>query len=337
MIQRSRNPLVVEVLRGPVVESSHQVVAVIAEDRGSVLGFYGNHEYVTFPRSAIKMLQALPMMESGAVEKFALDERMVALACASHAGEKQHLLVITQWLEKLQLTEEILRCGPAFPSHEGTRLEMLRKDLKPHRILHNCSGKHLGLVSAAMALGHNPANYDRWDHPIQIRVRKVLSEMMGIDHEKIPWGVDGCGIPTTAVPLQSVAIGLARMLSSSIGEARHEACRRLLKAMTTYPQLVGGHDEFASRLMEVTRGRVIAKSGAEGVFTALVPERRTAVALKAQDGSRRAVEVALGGVLKSLGALSDEEFQALRDSTHPAVKNSRGESVGEIRLQKGSF
>ncbi|MBX3041998.1 MAG: asparaginase [Bdellovibrionaceae bacterium] len=337
MINRSRNPLVVEVLRGPVVESVHQVIAVIADDRGLVMGFNGNHDYLTYPRSSIKKLQALPLLESGAVEKLDLDDRMLALACASHSGEKQHLLVASQWMEKIQAKEDLLRCGPAWPRHEATKFEMIRKDLKPSRILHNCSGKHLGLISACLALGISPLDYHKWDHPIQVKIRKALSDMMKIDHEKLPWGIDGCGIPTYSVPLQSIAIGMAQMLSSSLGEARKFSCQRIFDAVRKHPQLIGGSDEFVSIVNEKTNGRVIAKAGAEGTYTAVLPEKRLAFALKVHDGGTRAANVAMAGLLRHLGGLSEAEFNTLREFTHPVVKNSRGESVGEIRLQKGSL
>ncbi len=337
MINRSRNPLVVEVLRGPVVESFHQVLAVVADDRGMVMGFNGNHDYLTFPRSSIKMLQAIPFVESGAMEKFGLDDRMLALASSSHSGEKQHLLVASQWMEKIHAKEDLLRCGPAWPYHEPTKFEMIRKDLKPNRVLHNCSGKHLGLISACVAAGFSPLDYHKWDHPIQARIRKVLSEMMKIDHEKVPWGIDGCGIPTYSVPLQNIAVGMGQMLASSVGEARKFACQRILDAARKHPQLIGGSDEFVSLVNEKTNGRVIAKAGAEGTYAALIPEKRLAFVLKVHDGRERAANVAMAGLLRHLGGISESEFNALKEFTQPTVKNSRGEDVGEVRLQKGSL
>lgn len=334
---RSRQPLIVEVLRGGAVESSHQVLAVIADSRGLLHSFYGNHDFLTFPRSAIKLLQAIPLVESGAVEKFGLDDKMLALACASHAGEKQHLLVAGQWMEKLQAKEDLLHCGPAWPFHEPTKHEMIRKNLQPSRVLHNCSGKHLGIISTCLALGENPVGYHQWEHPSQKRLRKVLTELTRYEHERALWGVDGCAIPSYAVPLQAIAIGMAQALGAQAGEARKVALKRLIDAVRLHPQLVGGQGDFVSKAIEVTRGRVLVKSGAEGVYTAILAEKGLGIALKVHDGSKRAAEVALGALLRQLGGFNESDYLELKEFTMPSVTNSRGEVVGEIRLAKGSL
>ncbi|MBX2989044.1 MAG: asparaginase [Bdellovibrionaceae bacterium] len=332
---KSRQPIVIEVMRGSVVESTHQVMAVIADDRGLVHGYHGNVDYLTYPRSCIKLLQALPLVESGALEKFGLDDKMLALACSSHTGEKQHLLVVHQWMERLQAKESWLHCGPAWPAHEATQHEMIRKNLQPSPLLNNCSGKHLGFIAACLAHGENPQGYEKWEHPLQVRLRKVLSETMRVNHERLPWGVDGCGIPTYAVPLQAIAIGMASLLSPGT-ETRKVSARRILDACRKHPTLLAGSDEFVSIVNEKTGGRVILKSGAEGVYSALIPEKGMAFAVKVADGHWRAAEVACAHLLRSLGGITEQLFFELKEHSMPAVMNSRGEKVGEIRLQKGT-
>jgi L-asparaginase II len=326
----------IEVLRGPVVESVHQVMAVVCDDRGFVNGYFGNTEYLTYPRSSIKLLQALPLVETGAFEKFGLDEKMLAMACASHKGEKQHLLVLTQWMEKTKITESMLQCGPAWPAHESTLHEMVRKNLQPSPLLNNCSGKHLGFLTTSLALGEDPNGYLRWEHPVQVRVRKVLTEMTKINHEKSIWGIDGCGIPTMSLPLQNLAMGFSHFLGNTPSELRKRHLKQILTACQTNPQMMAGSDDFVTAVSERTRGRCVLKSGAEGVYAGIMQDKGLCFALKVHDGHRRAAEVAAAYLFRALGAMSEAEFADLKPYTKPELKNSRGERVGEIRVQKGT-
>lgn len=331
---KARNPLVVEVLRGPVVESTHQVMAVIADRRGLVTGSFGNVDYPVMPRSSIKPLQAIPFVESGALEKFSLDDRMIAMACSSHAGEKQHLVVLAEWLQKIGQEESVLHCGADWPRHEKTLHEMLKKSLKASPLIHNCAGKHLGMISTALAAGEDPTGYAEHGHPVQKRIRMILKEASRFEHESAVWGVDGCGIPTYAIPLQALAVAGAMLVGDSLKDSRRTVVRRILDAMKKYPVLVSGTDEFSSALMEKTGGRVIIKSGAEGVYLGWLPERAQCVALKVADGHRRAAEVAMASVLRALGGLTEAEYLELRRFTMPDILNSRGDRVGEIRLER---
>lgn len=333
---KSRNPLVIEVLRGSVVESVHQVMLVIADHRGLVTGFVGNADYLVYPRSSIKMLQAIPFLESGAATKFGLDEKMVALACSSHRGEKQHLAVLSQWMEKIEAKEDWLACGPEWPAHEGTKFEMIKKGLQPSPLLNNCSGKHLGMISTCLALGENPVGYHKWEHPVQVRIRKVMSEMSKISYERLNWGVDGCGIPTYALPLQNVAIAMAQLFAETATPVRKAVGQAIVEACKRHPQMVSGSDTFAAALAEKTRGRALLKSGAEGVYTGLMPEKGYAFALKVHDGAHRAAEVASAFAFRAMGAMTEAEYLEMKSFTMPELKNTRGEKVGEIRIQKGN-
>lgn len=335
MLMKSRSPLIVEVLRGPLVESSHQVMLVTVNDKGAISGYYGNTDFVIYPRSSIKMLQAIPFVESGAMEKLGLEEPMLALACSSHRGERMHLELAARWMEKLHVSEPALYCGPSRPAHEGTYVDLVRKGVPENRVMHNCSGKHLGMISTAIALGEKHENYGAWAHPVQQRIRRVMTELTKVDHEKTPSGIDGCGIPTSAIPLDRLAIAMSHLLTTPVNSARKQAIQRILDACRRFPMLIGGTDDFVSVVNEKTKGRVIMKSGAEGVYTGLLPELGTAFALKVHDGHKRAAEVAAGFVLRSLKAITDKEAAELQSYIHPALTNSRGERVGEIRVQKG--
>lgn len=332
---KSRNPMVVEVYRGQVVESVHHVMMVFADARGLVTSYCGNIDYVTTPRSSIKMLQAIPLVESGALEKFSLDDKMLAMACSSHRGEKQHLTLISQWMEKIKLGEGGFHCGPAMPAHEPTAHDMIKRGIPPNATINNCSGKHLGLITTCLALGENPVGYFKMDHPSQIRLRKVLTEVMKIQIDKMPWGIDGCGIPTYAVPLQNIAIGMTHLLANHTNPTRKATVQRILDACRRHPVLLSGSDDFVSIVNEKTKGRCILKSGAEGVYTGLVPDAGQAFVIKIHDGNKRAAELAAAFALRKLNGLTDQEFLELRQWTMPEVKNSRNEKVGELRIQHG--
>lgn len=323
---KSRHPLVVQTLRGPVVESLHHVMAVVADKRGVLSRFWGNHDYVTYPRSSIKPLQALPFVMSGAMEKFSLGPEHLALACASHHAEEIHEKILREWLKKIGQAESILHCGPA--KAKG------KPDAGATPLFHNCSGKHLGFISTALAMGEDPRGYEKYEHPVQVRIRKILSELSKIDYAKMPWGVDGCGIPTYAVPL----ISIAQMGAAVFGEIPqmvryHRASEQVMAAMAAHPILVAGEADFATAVMQKTAGRVLVKPGAEGVSMAWIRPEMQCVILKVQDGNAKAATVAMGWVLRQLGAISDSEAKELASELHPLVLNSRNIEIGEMRVE----
>jgi L-asparaginase II len=332
----SKQPLIIEILRGPVVESIHQVMAVVVNEHGGVVTYWGNPNFLTLPRSAIKPLQALSFVESGAMEKFALDSRHLSLACSSHGGEQGHLTVLKEWLDKLALSENILACGPQWPRNELATHEMIRRGLKPSAICNNCSGKHLGIISTCLHLGEDPKNYQQYEHISQKRMRKVLSEVTKIDHSQVAQAIDGCGLPTYALPLQGIAVGMSALLNQKEQPVRKAAAKKILEALKNQPKLMSGSGEFAASVIEKTGGRAFVKGGAEGVFTGLIPGKGIAFAIKAADGSSRAAQLAAAHLLSSYGGVTESEAGALSEFWQPPVKNSRGETVGQMRIAKPS-
>lgn len=330
----TRQPIVVEVTRGAVVESSHQVVAVVANEIGHVNHYWGNPQFLTVPRSAIKMLQALPLVESGAAEKFALEEKHLALACSSHRGEKDHLSALNIWAEKVHLKESGLICGPHLPYDEGSAHDMIRRGLKPTAFCNNCAGKHLGIITTCLHLGEDPAGYEKYEHNAQKRLRQVLTETMKVDHSKVAYGVDGCGILTYAVPLQAIATGMSTFINPKESAHRKAAAERILHAVKAHPYYVSGSDTFTTDVIEKTQGRVVIKGGAEGVFCGVLPEKRVTFAVKASDGAGRAAQIVTAALLLQLGGVTEAEFKALAHYTQPSVTNWKGEVVGQIRIAK---
>jgi L-asparaginase II len=314
----------------------HQVMAVIVNENGSVAQYWGNPNFLTYPRSAIKMLQALPLVESGAADKFNLEAKHIALACASHHGEKDHLQALSQWMEKAGVKESQLACGPHLPYDDKSAHEMIRRGQAPTAICNNCAGKHLGLISTCLHFGEDPAGYEKYEHNAQKRLRKFLTEAIKVDHSKTIHGVDGCGIPTYATSLHSLAVGMSSLISQKESATRKAAAIRILDAVKSHPFYVAGSDDFVTAVIQKSQGRSIIKSGAEGVVCGVLPEKRLAFAVKASDGAERAAQVVTASILLQLGGLNEAEFRALSTYTMPEVKNWKGDVVGQMRIAKTS-
>ena len=289
----SSNPVVIEVTRGPVVESRHEGIAAVMKADGTVVASWGDIDAAVLPRSAVKPIQAIPFVESGAVERFGLADEHVALSCASHNGEARHVDTVRAWLKKIGLSENDLECG-AHASRLTWRVEELARANAPvTNASNNCSGKHSGFLTTAVQHGEPTKGYIGYDHPVQRRVRGVFGELVGIDADALPHGTDGCGIPTLAVPLRSLAHAMATMANPErVSSKRADAIRRIRKAMNAEPFMVAGTDRFCTRLNSRFGTTIQSKGGAEGVYCCMLPEQGLGLALKMWDGAGRASEVA---------------------------------------------
>jgi len=316
-----QGPLVVDILRGKIVESSHLIDAVVLDSKNQVIAEYGDSQRPVFPRSAIKMIQAIPFVESGAAEHFQLSEDFLALACGSHQGEEQHTVRIKIWLEKLGKNENILACGPHYPFDEIAKFSLIQEHLKPSRIHNNCSGKHCGIISTSIFLKENPSNYQSYDHPAQVRLRNTLTRLSGINFDQAPWGIDGCGIPTYAVPLMATTRALNNIFQSESG-------LKILNAVKKFPEMISGSHGFCSEIIKKSLGKSIAKGGAEGVYSAFIPEAGVSFALKTRDGAHRAAELSTIFLLSKFGGLSESQTLELQLSTSAIIKNWAGDKVG---------
>jgi L-asparaginase II len=328
----SKGPVVIEITRGPVVESRHEGIAALVKPDGKVVESWGDIDAAVMPRSAVKPIQAIPLVESGAVERFSLGNEHMALACASHNGEARHVETVRSWLAKVGLSDSDLECG-AHASRLVWRVEELARANAPlTSASSNCSGKHSGFLTTAVQHGEPTKGYIRYDHPVQKRVRSVLGELAGLDGDSLPYGTDGCGIPTLAFPLRNLARAMAVMADpSGLSSKRAEAIGRLRSAMNAEPFMVAGTDRFCSRLNGKLGGTIQAKGGAEGVYCCMLPTLGLGLALKIWDGAGRASEVAAATILERLGLLPASERDAI---VHPPVKNVVGLLVGEVRPAK---
>ena len=319
---------VVEVTRGDLVEARHSLRVVVADHEGTVVASIGDVEELTYYRSAAKPLQALPLVEEGVCDRFALSDAELALCCGSHEGEPQHVAGVRSILHKAGLEESLLRCGAHLPFSPEASRALLASGGQPARVHNNCSGKHAGMLALAAALGWDPVDYHLPEHPVQLRMLDEIRRWTGLNSEEIRTGVDGCGVVCFAVPLRDIAASFARF---AVAAARDEGERRVVSAMTTHAFMVGGTGRACTDVMRQAAGRAFVKVGAEGVYAGGVTQRGLGFAIKVADGGRRAVEVALVRVLSELGILSSEDVDALRRHANPTVYNTLGEEVGQIR------
>jgi len=328
--------VLIDVIRGDLVESRHRGVAAVVDAQGELIRGWGDIDRLTFPRSAFKPLQALPLVETGAVERFELTQAELALACASHNGEAAHVETVTRWLDRIGLDEHALDCGSHLPIHEASAHALLRAGEKPRTVHNNCSGKHTGMLTHTLHMGESPTGYLHPGHPAQVRIRQALEEMVGQPLAESPRGVDGCGAPQYGMSMRALALGMARMADPDrLPAKRKEAVLRIIAAITAEPYMIAGSGRFCTAVNQVTQGRVLAKAGAEGVYAVMIPERGWGLALKIDDGAARPRDVAVGAILRELGILGEGDWRELRSYVAPTTRNHAGVEVGAIRPGAG--
>ncbi len=319
----------VEVWRGPFCESVHSGHAVIWDAGGGIVAAWGDPEAVILPRSSCKMVQALPLIESGAAEAFGLSDAQLALACASHQGAYVHTEMVEQWLRDLRLSEAALRCGPQMPNDREAREALIRAHGEPDQRHNNCSGKHSGFLTLAKHLGAG-AEYVEPPHPVQQAVRLAFEEVT--EEESPGFAIDGCSAPNFATTMTGLARAMAGFAAATgAGDARDQAMARLTRAMAAYPHLVAGEGRSCTALMRAMEGRVAVKTGAEAVFVAILPEQKLGIAVKIEDGATRASEAVITQLLVGAGALSADHPVA-RTYTYGPILNRRDIETGSYRL-----
>jgi L-asparaginase II len=330
----------VEVRRGAITESRHRGHIVAVEPDGKIVSYAGAPETVTFLRSSAKPLQALPLVASGAAEHFGFTDSEVALACGSHSGEAIHTATVASMLRKIGLTPDALRCGTHEPFSPEVARELRAKGEQPNVLQNNCSGKHAGMLALALHLNAPTENYDSPQNPVQLAIGRIIAQFSSVPLEDISIGIDGCGVPVFGITVKAMALAYARLVSPPVDfeERVRDACQRVVRAMTTYPELIGGTTErLDTEIMRGARGLLISKVGAEGVYTAgILPSEEwpngLGLALKIEDGDdHRARPTVVIESLRQLGILHDDSLEAVSRYSFFPVHNRRKEIVGEIR------
>lgn len=319
----------IELWRGGMRESVHLGHVVIADGNG-VVEAWGNPGTVIFPRSSCKMIQALPLVESGAADAAGLGSEHLALACASHNGANIHTSRVTAWLEGLGLEESDLRCGAHMPRDPAENRRLTCSSENPCQIHNNCSGKHAGFLTLKRHIKAGP-EYVGLDHPVQRAVRRAFEEVTG--ETAAGWGIDGCSAPNFACTVEGLAHAMAGFARPGAGK-RGEAQKRLVQAMIAHPELVAGEGRACTEIMRAAKGRVAVKTGAEAVFVAIIPDRGLGIALKVTDGGTRGAEAAITALLVHLGLLESSDPVVQKYLTGPQ-RNWRGLVTGELRRASG--
>ena len=331
-------PVVARVRRGEAVESQHRGDAALSDEDGRLVAGCGDSSLRVFLRSAAKPFQALPLIEAGGVERFRLTASDIALICASHGGEPRHVRGAARLLRIGGFRPSDLICGPHLPVHEPSARALLASGKRPTRLHNNCSGKHAGLLLACRLLGHSPKGYGEASHPLQVTIRRRLSELASYPEEKIDWAIDGCGLVVFRLPLAALALAYARLLARRVdGETQAQALARstVTRAMQDRPDMVAGTGFFTTAFLHAGGRRWIGKEGAEGVYAvglsaSAAGGRAAGIALKIEDGSARARPAVTLALMREMGWLPRTARRALAGFESPVVENTAGAAVGSI-------
>ena len=309
-------PLIVDVLRGDSVESRHEVDVVAVDAGGRVLWSRGDATRDVLARSALKPVQAVPVVSSAAAD--AMEDERLAIACASHGGEPRHVTVVDAWLAHVGLTVADLECGAHAPTHRPSAEALIAAGRRPTALHNTCSGKHIGFLSVCRNLDLPTAGYTVPSHPLQaLHLTPAIEECCGVSLAGATPAVDGCGIPVWSMPLDRLAAGWATLGTSAPG-------RRVLDAMIAEPFMVAGTDRLCTTMIRSGAGRLVVKTGAEGVYCGVATDSGAAVALKVRDGATRAAEMAIEWAMAELGVWAPPSPVVLRNWT--------GTEVGAIRV-----
>jgi L-asparaginase II len=321
------NPVLVEVIRGNEVESVHRGAACVVDSAGRLLHHWGDAGRAICPRSAIKPFQAIPLIESGAADALRLGAEELSLACASHGGEPVHVARVSAWLGRIHCTDADLECGTHLPSNAKAAEALLRSGEAPCPLHHNCSGKHTGFLTLAKHAGWATKGYTEAEHPVQLGAIAALAKMAGRTPE--PWPVvrDGCSAANVFLPLKSLAAAWAKLGTTP-------ASARLIEAMKAHPVLMSGHGHSCATMIGALKGGGVVKTGAEGVYAGVLPERGLGVAVKIDDGTSRASVAAIASLLTWLEAFKAEDAETIQALRAPVIKANAGSTVGRIQAAR---
>lgn len=324
-----------ELWRGGYLESAHYGHIAAVDAHGEVVARAGDPQAFVYPRSALKPIQALCLIESGAAAAFGFTQREIALCAASHNAESFHVETVTAMLAKAGLAPSHLQCGAHAPYSAQAAAALAREGQEPQSVHSNCSGKHTGMLAAAKHLGADLESYLDPSHPVQQYILQALCEVTGLQADQVAVAVDGCGAPVFGIALEKLALIFAYLAHPENAPAKHQAGLRTVRdAMMAYPEMVAGTGRFCTRLMQEGKGNIVSKAGAEGVYGVGLLDSSSGVhafAVKVLDGAGRAAEPAVMRTLDLLGALDPDQRAALDPFLHPEVRNVAHRVVGDIR------
>jgi len=316
----------VEVTRSGFTESTHRGVAVLINSSGEILQEWGNSNTLIYPRSALKPIQSLNLYKDGVAKALGLSDDLIALTTASHHAENIHQKMINNWLKKINLKEKHLSCGPSWPWNIKDQFKAHSKYKVKRKIFHNCSGKHCGHLAVSKYKNLPIKNYQNKDHPIQKDLIKLIEDLSKYKIKNI--GVDGCTLPNPLIPLKKFAFAMAQLADYKKLNEYSTIAKRIFDSCVKFPEITGGSKSINSILTKLSKGKIFVKNGAEGVFVAIIPEQKSALAVKIIDGASRAAEVAIAGLLSELKIINNEKINKIKKIP---IKNSANQIIGSMK------
>ena len=313
----------VEVIRSDFIESIHYGVAVLINSEGKILKEWGNSNILIYPRSALKPIQSLNLYKDGVAEALNLSDNLIALTTASHHAETIHQKMVDNWLNKMNLNENHLSCGPAWPWNEKDQFEAYSKYKIKRKIFHNCSGKHCAHLAVSKYKNLPIENYNQKSHPIQKDLINLIEDLSNYKIKNI--GIDGCTLPNPLIPLKKFALTAAQIADYNKLNENSAITKRIFESCTKFPEIAGGTNSVNSVLTKLSKGKIFFKNGAEGVFVAIIPELKSALAVKIADGATRAAEVAVSGLISELKMIDEEQLEKFKKRS---VTNSADQIIG---------
>jgi L-asparaginase II len=332
------NPILVEVYRNKVLESFHRGVVCVVDNDGEIIFSEGDVNQICYPRSAMKFLQVLPLIENGGIDRFNFTLEEIAIMCGSHNAESEHLRVVNSILHKIGSDKDKLFCGPQYPTSKKDADELIRKNEKPQHIHNNCSGKHAGMLALCALLGVSSEDYINPNHVIQKMILDVCAEMYEYEKEKMVIAKDGCSAPIFSVPVYNQAVGFKNIVSpEKFSEARKSACKIVIEAISKYPFMVAGSKRYCTDMMQIYAPKIIGKTGAEGIFSLGLTEQKIGVCIKIDDGKMLPQYNVAQAFIEASKLFSDENLQPLHYYKQEELYNFNKFVTGEIKVREGLF
>ena len=317
----------VEVTRGGEIESFHQGVAILINSSGEILKEWGSSEKLIYPRSALKPIQSLNLYKDGIAEGLNISDKYIALTTASHHSESFHQKMIVEWLEKINLNEDNLTCGPDWPWNLDDKFEARRNFKKKSRMFHNCSGKHCGHLAVSKYKDLPVKNYNQNNHPLQKELINLIENLSGYKIKNI--GIDGCTLPNPLIPIKKFAYAMAQIADYKKLNENSNIAKRIFDSCIKFPEITGGTNSANCALTRISKGKIFFKNGAEGVFVAIIPEQKSALVVKIDDGASRAAEVAIAGLISKLKIIDEDKIQKFKKIV---VRNSADQAIGYMNF-----
>ncbi len=328
------NPVLVEIWRGPMIESFHRGAVVVVDQKGKTVFSLGDAQQWAYPRSAMKYFQHIPFLVSGQFDKWGWGPKELAILCASHNGETMHTSLVESMLKQMNLESSQLECGPQAPTLRVDQEKLLLAGEKPSCLHNNCSGKHTGFLAACLSLGHEIQDYIHPEHPLQQSIKKVIAQFYEMPELDLKTGLDGCSAPIFGMPLRNQALAYLNLIQPqrvSDDPRVWEACKRIVAAVAMYPELIAGSQRYCSDLVRITKGRIIGKTGADGIYSLAIPDEKLAAVIKIDDGKMGPQYQVAHQLLLEMGLLSQKEQEELKDYSEQANVNFAKRQVGFTR------